>query len=113
MKLDKRVTALGALRIASDGNDVMYDGRGIVHPSHERRYAAVEQLCRQACGGDGLRDYQDGDYAILDGYDDEGDMVASYGLTRGQFKFLYRKLGWRKLDFDLKPVDSPSAPSGD
>ena len=88
--LDPRVVALGAARLV--GREGIYEARGI-DGTHEQKHAAVEQLFRQALNVGGHRP---DDYAILDGYDENGDIVADYGIhTASAFRFLYRKLGWR------------------
>jgi hypothetical protein len=92
--LDKRVTALGALRLDGSDTGVMYEGTGIEGSTTEERHRAVEQIVRQALTGVG--EHRDGDYAVLDGYDDEGNIVADYGIRDARaFQFLYRKLNWR------------------
>jgi len=70
----------------------MYDGTGIDGTPTEK-YRAVEQLFRQA----GIsREPQEGDYGVLDAYDEEGDIIADYGIPdRNTFQFLYRKLNWQ------------------
>lgn len=90
-KLDPRVVALGSMR-----GDVMYEGTGI-DGTPDEQYRAVEQIFRQAFIS---RGYQDGDYAILDAYDANGDIIADYGIpTRSIFRFLYRKLNWQTSRF--------------
>lgn len=97
--LDKRVTALGALRLDGSDAGVMYGARGIDAETQEERHRAVEWIVRQAMSGVG--DRSEDEYAILDGYDDDGNIVAEYGIRDSlAFRFLYRKLGWRKWSGD-------------
>lgn len=98
--LDARVTALGAARIVGDSLRT-YGPTGVDADSVEERHRAVEHIVRMALTGVGP--IADGDYAVLDGYDDNGDIVADYGIRDARaFRFLYRKLNWRT---DPKPVD--------
>lgn len=91
--LDKRVVSLGALRLPVRGHaEVMYGGTGI-DGTPEQQHKAVDQVFRQALMS--ARAPRDGDYAVLDGYDVNGDIVVDYGIpTRHQFQRLYRKLNW-------------------
>lgn len=92
--LDARITALGALRVVGEVG-VTYGPTGIDAPSQAERHRAVEWITRQALSGVGP--HQEGDYAVLDGYDDDGDIVADYGIRDARtFRFLYRKLNWRR-----------------
>lgn len=93
VRLDPRTVALGALRLPVGGKpEAMYNGTGI-DGTPAQKYRAVEQLFRQAFI---TRGAQDGDYAVLDAYDEEGDIIADYGIPdRNTFKSLYRKLNWQ------------------
>lgn len=95
LNLDPRVTALGALRLDGSDAGVLFDPTGIDAPTQAERNRAVEQIVRQVLTGVG--EHRDGDYAVLDGYDDDGNIVADYGIRNARaFRFLYRKLNWRR-----------------
>lgn len=99
IELDPRVTMLGAFRPVGDHDGRLYGAVGFRSSTQRGRHLAVEQLCRMALT---LKPrYEPGDYAILDGYDDEGDIVADYGIPdKRTFDYLYRKLQWRWERFD-------------
>lgn len=91
--LDPRVVALGAARLVA-GDLRTYGPTGIDGPPDEA-HSAVEQVVRQTLGGV-TDEATDDSYAVLDGYDESGDIVADYGIRDARaFRFLYRKLNWR------------------
>jgi len=95
--LDPRVTALGALRLDGSATGIIYGGMGIDAPSQVERHRAVEHIFRMAAALGMVGEHREGDYAVLDGYDDAGDIIADYGIRhRRGFRFLYGKLGWRR-----------------
>lgn len=93
--LDPSVTALGALRPTGAAGRI-YGPTGIEGGTQHQRHAAVEHIFRMAAATGMVGTHRDDDYAVLDGYDDNGDIVADYGIrSRRGFQFLYRKLQWR------------------
>lgn len=95
IRLDERVTALGAFRVVGDEGR-SFPGTGIDAPTLPERHRAVEHIFRMATATGQVGPTTDADYAVLDGYDDEGNIVADYGIRDARaFKFLYRKLNWR------------------
>ena len=105
--LDVRTTAVGALRLDGSDTGIFYPGVGFEASTQNERHRAVEQLIRMALGGVGPQ--LDDDYAILDCYDDEGDIVAEYGIRDARaFRFLYRKFGWRAYRYDQSAHITPT-----
>lgn len=94
--LPPTVTMLGAFRATGEHEGRFYGPVGFVAKSADRRHAAIEQIVRQALGGvHNLTDARE-EYALLECYDDSGDMICDFGIRdRRAFDFLYRKLGWR------------------
>lgn len=89
------VTMIGAFRPTGDHDGVLYGPVGFVAPTREKRHAAVSRIVRQALGG--VQEHHDGEYAVLDCYNDEGDLVTDFGIRdRDAFRFLYRKMQWRQ-----------------
>lgn len=92
-KLDTKTTALGSARVVKDELRV-YGPTGVDAATQRERHLAVERIFRQCLTGVG--EHREGDYAVLDAYDDRGDIVTDYGIRdRRTFNFLYRKLNWR------------------
>lgn len=97
VRLDPLVTALGALRLDGSDTGVIYPATGIDVPTLRERHQAVEHIFRMAVTCGMVGEHQVGDYAVLDGENDAGDIVADYGIrSREGFRFLYRKLNWRQ-----------------
>lgn len=95
VRLDERVTSLGAFRVVGQtGRN--YPPTGTDAPTAQERHRSVEHIFRMAAACGMIGEHRDGDYAVLDGWSDGGEIVADYGIrdVRG-FRFLYRKLNWR------------------
>lgn len=94
-RLDPRVTSLGAFRVTG-ATGVTYPPMGVDADTQAERHQPVEHIFRMAVACGMVGNHRAEDYAVLDGYDDAGDIVVDYGIrdARG-FRFLYRKLGWR------------------
>lgn len=91
--LDRRVVALGAARIV--GGELRTYGPTGIDGTVEEANRAAGRIVRQALNGV-TETPSESDYAVLDGYDDAGDIVADYGIRDARaFRFLYRKLNWR------------------
>lgn len=91
--LDKRVVAIGAARIVGDSLRT-YGPTGI-DGTREERHRAVEWLVRQALSGVHEGFDIENDYAILDCYDENDDLICDYGIRdRQAFQRLYRKANW-------------------
>lgn len=107
VRLDPRVTSVGALRLDGSPTGVTYEARGIDADTQEDRHRAVEHIFRMAAACGMVGEHRADDYAVLEGYDDGGDIVADYGIrSRRGFTFLYRKLGWRVLRPEGSPADA-------
>lgn len=94
IKLDNRAVSLGAVRLT--GPEGYYYGPTGTHTGDSTRdHAVIEQIFRQAIS---IGEVKDDSYAILDAYDENGDIIADYGIPSANvFRFLYRKMNWRRV----------------
>lgn len=80
VRLDPLVTALDALRLDGSDTGVSYPATGIYAPTRHRRHQSVDQIFRMAVTCGMVGEHQTGDYAVLDGENDDGDILSDYGI---------------------------------
>lgn len=95
-RLNPNVTSLGALRPVGETGRT-FGPAGVEGPTTLARHRPVEHIFRMAVATGMVGPHKDDDYAVLDCYDDNLDIIEDWGIrdARG-FRFLYRKLGWRQ-----------------
>ncbi len=88
--------ALGAARIV--GPDELRIYTATTFPNDPWR--GCNHMLRMLRATDGLAKIKKDDYAVLDVFNENGDIVQDFALTRSGFKFAYRKLDWRVVDLE-------------
>lgn len=101
--------ALGAARIVAPDELRIYTATTFPNDP----WSGCNHMLRMLRATGGLARTEEDDYAVLDVFNADGDIVQDFALTRDGFRFAYRKLDWRVVDVEAELAAVSGGDGGD